>query len=187
MIFQQKGHHASSEWGSARFQWELQDNVAWFIRENKWRFSLETEINLRRYINCGHTFATLSHIWIQEIGMSWGLELSIRQVLLIILILMTYIYIHIYIYNINNRVLEKHLQRCCCWTYVQQFWIRNTTHYMMTSSTGNIFRVTGPLCGEFTGPRWWFETQSRSLWRHCNDLAACIEYHAFVIRLRQKE
>ena len=25
---------------------------------------------------------------------------------------------------------------------------------MMTSSNGNIFRVTGPLCGEFTGPRW---------------------------------
>ena len=69
---------------------------------------------------------------------------------------------------------------------------------MMTSSNGNIFRVTGPLCGEFTGHRWipltknsdaelwcflwslnkqlikqsrrrWFETQSCSLWRHCND------------------
>ena len=26
-------------------------------------------------------------------------------------------------------------------------------HHMMTSSNGNIFRVTGPLCGEFTGPR----------------------------------
>ena len=26
--------------------------------------------------------------------------------------------------------------------------------YMMASSTGNIFRVTGPLCGEFTGHRW---------------------------------
>ena len=25
---------------------------------------------------------------------------------------------------------------------------------MMTSSNGNIFHVTGPLCGEFTGPRW---------------------------------
>ena len=25
---------------------------------------------------------------------------------------------------------------------------------MMTSSNGSIFRVTGPLCGEFTGPRW---------------------------------
>ena len=25
---------------------------------------------------------------------------------------------------------------------------------MMTSSKGNIFRVTGHLCGEFTGPRW---------------------------------
>ena len=30
-------------------------------------------------------------------------------------------------------------------------------HYsnkVMTSSNGNIFRVTGPLCGEFTGHRW---------------------------------
>ena len=26
------------------------------------------------------------------------------------------------------------------------------SNYMMTSSNGNIFRVTGPLCGEFTGP-----------------------------------
>ena len=25
---------------------------------------------------------------------------------------------------------------------------------MMTSSNGNIFRVTDPLCGEFTGDRW---------------------------------
>ena len=71
-------------------------------------------------------------------------------------------------------------------------------YVMMTSSNGNIFRVTGPLCGEFTGHRWipsqrpvtrsfgvffdlrlnkrlskqqrcwWFETPSRSLWRHCN-------------------
>ena len=68
----------------------------------------------------------------------------------------------------------------------------------MTSSNGNIFRVTRPLCGEFTGPGefptqrpvtrsfdvffdlrlnkrlskqpggWWFETQSWSLWRQCN-------------------
>ena len=26
--------------------------------------------------------------------------------------------------------------------------------HMMTSSNGNIFRITGPLCGDFTGPRW---------------------------------
>ena len=69
----------------------------------------------------------------------------------------------------------------------------------MMSSNGNIFRATGHLCGEFTGHRWiprtkasaaelwcffyhrlnkrlgkqswvgWFETSSRSLWRHCND------------------
>ena len=69
---------------------------------------------------------------------------------------------------------------------------------MMTSSNGNIFRVTGHLCGKFTGPGefhaqrpvtrsfdvffdlrpnkrlskqwwgWWFETLSSPLWRHCN-------------------
>ena len=68
----------------------------------------------------------------------------------------------------------------------------------MTSSNGTIFRVIGPLCGEFTGPDefpaqrpvtrsfgvffdlclnkrlskqpwgWWFETPSWSLWRQCN-------------------
>ena len=69
----------------------------------------------------------------------------------------------------------------------------------MTSSNGNIFRVTGHLCGEFTGSGefpaqrpvtrsfdvffdlrlnkrlskqswgWWLETLSRPLWRHRND------------------
>ena len=29
-----------------------------------------------------------------------------------------------------------------------------TLRHMMTSSNGNIFRVTGHLCGEYTGPRW---------------------------------
>ena len=73
--------------------------------------------------------------------------------------------------------------------------------FMMTSSNGNIFRITGPLCGEFTGPGefptqrpvtrsfdvffdlrlnkrlskqswgWWFETLSCSLWRHRNGSA----------------
>ena len=70
--------------------------------------------------------------------------------------------------------------------------------HMMTSSNGNIFRVTGHLCREFTGPGefpaqrqvtrsfdvffdlclnkrlskqswgWWSETLSCPLWRHCN-------------------
>ena len=30
----------------------------------------------------------------------------------------------------------------------------NTSHTTMTASNGNIFRVTGLLCGEFTGHRW---------------------------------
>ena len=31
---------------------------------------------------------------------------------------------------------------------------------MMTSSNGNIFRVTGHLCGEFTGHRWISRTKA---------------------------
>ena len=31
---------------------------------------------------------------------------------------------------------------------------------IMTSSNGNIFRVTGPLCGEFTGHRWIAHTKA---------------------------
>ena len=64
--------------------------------------------------------------------------------------------------------------------------------FMMTSSNGNIFRVTGHLCGEFTGPvtrnfdvffdlhlnkrlskqsrGWRFETPSHPLWRHSNEV-----------------
>ena len=103
-----------------------------------------------------------------------------------------------------------------CWLYPKLSdiagsspWMPSYSHFiilyfisshitMMTSSNGNIFRVTGHLCGEFTGPGeflaqrpvtrsfdvffdlrlnkrlrnqswgWWFETQSRPLWRHCN-------------------
>ena len=78
----------------------------------------------------------------------------------------------------------------------------------MTSSNGNIFRVTGPLCGEFTGPGefpaqrpvtrsfdvyfdlrlnkrlckqswgWWIETLLCPLWRHSNELFGIQTYSA---------
>ena len=80
----------------------------------------------------------------------------------------------------------------------------NNDKCMMTSSNGNTFRVTGPLCwkvtGEFRSQRpvtrsfdvffdlhlnkrlsiqswsWWFETPSCPLWRHCNDhdIVVCV-------------
>ena len=40
------------------------------------------------------------------------------------------------------------------WTRRPSTAISLTTMFMMTSSNGNIFRVTGPLCGKFTGHRW---------------------------------
>ena len=48
-----------------------------------------------------------------------------------------------------NSVTKAHLQRY--WTVKN---ILFTFALMMTSSNGNIFRVTDPLCGEFTG-HWW--------------------------------
>ena len=98
--------------------------------------------------------------------------------------------------------------RCCCYfakstlLVLLLFFPSNpkirTRCRLMTSSNGNIFRVTGPLWGEFTGPGefptqrpvtrsfdvffdlrlnkrlskqpwgWWFEMPSWSLWRQCN-------------------
>ena len=47
----------------------------------------------------------------------------------------------------------------CAWNLagtetVRPHWCSIHWFHMMTSSNGNIFRVTGPLCGEFTGHRW---------------------------------
>ena len=41
---------------------------------------------------------------------------------------------------------------------------------MMTLSNGNIFRVTGPLRGEFTGKRWFPQTKASDVELWCFDL-----------------
>ena len=89
----------------------------------------------------------------------------------------------------------------CCWWDGAVCNLENSIFefiFMMKSSNGNIFRVTGPLCGELTGGSefpptkasdaeiWYifdlplykrlskqsehrrFETPSHPLWRHCN-------------------
>ena len=47
----------------------------------------------------------------------------------------------------------QHATLCDVVLYVACNW-RKIILTMMTSSNGSIFRVTGPLCGEFTGHRW---------------------------------
>ena len=96
-------------------------------------------------------------------------------------------------YDVSSTVAESWIT--FLWRWASQ------SHEMMTSSNGNIFRVTGPLCGEFTGPGefptqrpvtrnfdvffdlrpnkqlskqpwgWWFETPSWSLCRQCNEMS----------------
>ena len=39
-------------------------------------------------------------------------------------------------------------------TFSYEFYWLKITEFMMTSSNGSIFCVTGHLCGEFTSPRW---------------------------------
>ena len=107
----------------------------------------------------------------------------------------------------NNKENIKAPHYLWLWPVVSQRPVlRKTLHFMkssfhstviatgmMTLSNGNIFRVTGHLCGEFPAQRpvtqsfdvvffylrlnkrlskqsldWWFETLSHPLWRHCN-------------------
>ena len=112
--------------------------------------------------------------------------------------------------------MQKHIFACKTWDIAKKendvIIVTNNAliscdpKFMMTSSNGNIFRVTGHLCGEFTGPGefpaqrpvmrtfdvffdlrlnnrlskqswgWWFEMQSCSLWRHCNVAGMLIDF-----------
>ena len=95
----------------------------------------------------------------------------------------------------QEKAVEQIIDQCLIRYPVMLIWCHC---YMMPSSKGNIFGVTGPLwgnspvTGEFPTQRpvtrsfgdffdlrlkqrlskhswgWWFETQSRPLWRHCN-------------------
>ena len=106
----------------------------------------------------------------------------------------------------NLRVQTAHRESFCLFKrlfgigniWSERLCRQNRCFFMMTSSNRNLFRVTGPLCGEFTGYRWipftkasdtelwcfpwsapeqtvgkqlwrlWFVTSSRSSWRQCN-------------------
>ena len=102
---------------------------------------------------------------------------------------------------------RRDLRKSCDTSSVNIMMESHERNIMMTSSNENMFRVTGPLCGEFTGPGvfpaqrpvtrsfdvffdlrlnkrlskqpwgWWFETPSWSLWRQCNDICHHRSHH----------
>ena len=61
-------------------------------------------------------------------------------------------------YNLNQYIIIRHRNYRYLigpWETLIKFDISDfQVDVLMTSSNGNIFRVTGPLCGEFTGHRW---------------------------------
>ena len=102
--------------------------------------------------------------------------------------------ISIWKYHLLCLKFHKHVIRlstCNVFLRGRGLWFLSAV--IMTSSNGNIFRVTGHLCGEFPAQRpvtrsfgvsfdtrlnkrlrkqvrgWWFEKLSRLLWRHCNE------------------
>ena len=96
-----------------------------------------------------------------------------------------YLYTYIAFYYLDSNVIN-YIVSC------EGKYSSEPRNAMVTSSNGNIFRVTGPLCEEFAAQRpvtwsfdvffdlrpnkrsskqsrgWLLETPSRSLWRHCN-------------------
>ena len=53
-------------------------------------------------------------------------------------------------------------------------WVVGVARVMITSSNGNIFRVTGPLCGEFTGHQWIPRTKASGVELSCFFICAWI-------------
>ena len=75
-----------------------------------------------------------------------------------------------------------------------------TNGHMMTSSNGSIFRITCPLCGEFTGHRWIPRTKASDverwwfLWfvpwingwvnnREADDLRRCRDHYDVIVKM----
>ena len=54
----------------------------------------------------------------------------------------------------NMQLKMQSLTRRPFWSDQKYQWLWPNGYFTMTSSNRNIFRVTDPLCGEFTGPVW---------------------------------
>ena len=138
---------------------------------------------LRWFLGCGVWCGW--GVWVGAGGGGLGWDVCVR-VCVCVLIATKSLFSHVATRNI--RVVKGSNYNTTRWS--------SSWKSMMTSSNGNIFRATGPSCGEFTGEfptqrpvmrsfdvffdlrlnkrlskqpwAWWFETPSWSLWRHCN-------------------
>ena len=56
--------------------------------------------------------------------------------------------------DLQNQIVSIWMNKRYAAIYLVWYWNWDSSRGMMPSSNGNIFRVTGPLCGEFTGHQW---------------------------------
>ena len=96
---------------------------------------------LMNSVNSSFEWDQMKNISSMKLDISSGLHLALRNIISS---------------KLAMNVLAKLGAYFCPWQ-CQKFWRNHwlsNIKSMMTSSNGNIFRVTGHLCGEFTGLRW---------------------------------
>ena len=107
-----------------------------------WIFFFEAIKNFGHALNI-YTSLALSALWgSYSRGICWGNEIVLK--------VSQYVYVtklYFQIRKFKRTLLPRH--HACMIRKDISFY-----YHMMTSSNGNIFRVTGPLCGGFTGHRW---------------------------------
>ena len=85
-------------------------------------------------------------------------------------------------WGINNAVMQCAEGMNETYGLLYETWVHSKDDaevFMMTSSNGNIFRVTSHLCGEFTGPRWVPRTQASNVELWCFSLI-CVWINGWV-------
>ena len=135
----------ASVWGIHRDRWiprtkgQLRGKC-FHLMTSSWQYTLQ-------YTHNHDWLISKIFVWIY---VSWSMHFFMLCLVYVISFqwfAVTYLYIYIYILQISiylKGLFHWHWANIC----------------MMTSSNGNLFRVTGHLCGEFTGPRWISRTKA---------------------------
>ena len=87
----------------------------------------------------------------QFIKCARGHVIFVNEILLLLVISISF---HLFIFLVAITNALPYVNRCFVSAFLCLSFYALPAFFMMTSSNGNIFRVTGPLCGEFTDHRW---------------------------------
>ena len=134
-----------------------------YIQRNKYIYIYEVKITFEMLTVRGHqhSFSTQDRTFFWKCQSFWEwkcLDMRGTQIPKPIMTYCSACILHLIqlTYNINHECWGKSPSSACIVSSIrnQLSWVWLMSVHIMTSSNGNIFRVTGPLCEEFTGHRW---------------------------------